>query len=152
MRAALDPRTDAPSLTPLGAAVMSGYGRRPKWLCPNTLVVVAANVWRAKGAERLANPGCVLVSRGGRFAENWKVDYMGFLAMDLWRAESQKRMDRAIGEAKRRRIERLGNPKTRCKTDQVCDNCWVRHATLTDEQSTQRLQLTKQGKQIDLTL
>ncbi len=52
LQKALRPRGDVPSLTPLGAPVTSGYGRRPKWVSDKTPQVVAYNVWRAREAER----------------------------------------------------------------------------------------------------
>ncbi len=141
LRKAVAPCTDATSLTPLGAPVLSGYGRRPKWLSDRTPEVAAYNVWRAREHEKRTIT--VTTNRNPRlrsFARNWEINYQGYPTENLWTPTSTrtfftitrgKRVDDARADcdgteertiAKRRRIEDdtavttedITPPSTRC--------------------------------------
>ncbi len=85
LKAALAPKTNVPSLTPLGAPMSSGFARRPRWLAKGTTEVVAANVSRALEAARSQH------AQGGRatrtFAKNWYLDFSGYPHEGQWQPE-----------------------------------------------------------------
>ncbi len=85
LAAALAPRTRVPSLTPLGAPMTSGFGRRPQWLAKGTTEVVAANVIRALVATGTQQE---LEGRTTRtFAKNWYLDFSGYPHEGQWKPE-----------------------------------------------------------------
>ncbi len=110
LQKALRPRGDVPSLTPLGAPVTSGYGRRPKWVSDKTPQVVAYNVWRAREAERrtrtLAGHATKPNARNRMFAKNWAINYAGFPADDGWIPQANAALKEKI--AKRAHGDRGG--------------------------------------------
>jgi exonuclease III len=97
MKTALGPRADAPSLTPLGAPVAPGYGRKPVWVDPRTPYAVAANYARARRAALRAS---VRNRRTTGFAQHWHLNYEGFPATKNWTPPSIKRLATAVEQAR----------------------------------------------------
>ncbi len=135
LKQAVSPRTDSPSLTLLGAPLVSGFGRRPIWLSSRTPEVVACNVWRARRAERQATEQQDRTCRGRLFARGWEIDYRGYPAEDRWTSEAEKRLKQKAAEEKKKRQMMAGlanNPHAKKVKDIICDLCWPRFAQLPD--------------------
>jgi hypothetical protein len=103
LQKAVGPRTNANALAPLGAPLVSGYGRRPTWVAEKTPEVVAANVWRARAHERKTSAARVRNYRVRTFAQQWDVDYRGYPTADAWTSPAVSRFREAIARAKRPR-------------------------------------------------
>ncbi len=151
---ALEPRTDAASLTPLGAPLTSGYGVRPRWLSRWTTQAAAVNTWRARRHEAVNRPWNREACRGRRFAEDWEINYHSFPADDLWEAEVARTLKKALLERKeihRREFEaKMADPVKRRETAWTCDRCWTRAAYLTPEQAQIREDQMRSGKKVDV--
>ncbi len=102
--AALRPSPNVFSLSPLGAPLMSGLARRPVWACAHTPQVVAANLWRARAADRLAAAAAprtaAVPSRSRTFAAAWELNYSGFPAQNRWQPEVLERLYKAAADAR----------------------------------------------------
>ncbi len=151
---ALEPRTDAAALTPLGAPLTSGYGFRPRWLSKWTTQAVAVNVWRARRDEAVNHPGNREACRGRRFAENWIPNCHSFPADDAWTAEANRTLKEALAAQKaknKREFEvKMADPVRRRETAWTCDKCWTRAAYLTVEQADIRECQMRRGEKVDV--
>ncbi len=97
LKDAVAPCTDAASLTPLGAPIMSGYGRKPVWVYPETPELVAVNVWRARNWDRTATPaGRAANARRRTFAMQWQVVRKGYAPSAAWRPKAARDLQNAI--------------------------------------------------------
>ncbi len=116
LRKAVAPCTDATSLTPLGAPVLSGYGRRPRWLSDRTPEVAAYNVWRAREHEkRTITRTATRNPRLRTFARNWEVNYQGYPTDNLWTPTSTRTFF-TITREKRANDARAGHDGTEERT------------------------------------
>ncbi len=135
LKQAVSPRTDSPSLTHLGAPLVSGFGRRPIWLSTRTPEVVACNVWRARREERQVTEQQDRTCRGRLFARGWQIDYRGYPAEDRWTSEAERRLRQKVEEERKKRQLMPGpanNPHAKRIKDVICDLCWTRFAQLPD--------------------
>ncbi len=103
---ALDPRTDSPTLVPLGAPRVSGLARRPRWLSSHTPDVAAANVWRA--VQRAVDDGTPRRDGIGRtFLRDCVIDKKGTHQVVLWRSRAEKQLQLSAAEAMNRFYEEM---------------------------------------------
>ncbi len=101
---AFEPRTDVPTLVPLGAPRISGLARRPRWLSSHTPEVAAANAWRA--VQRAIGDGTLRGDNLGRtFLKNAVVDRKGTCQVVLWRSRAEKQLKINAAEALRKFYE-----------------------------------------------
>ncbi len=97
---AINPKTNAQSLVPLGAPPMAGLGRRPLWASSRTTSAVAVNVWRAREADKRhrASAGGLgtATDRSRAFAKTWEVNYANFPTEDRWNPSAVADLKRKI--------------------------------------------------------
>ncbi len=112
---ALRPRPSVTSLAPLGAPVMAGFARRPIWVCARTPEVVAANVWRARAADRRARATAAsstttpTTSRPRTFANDWDINYAGYPSEDRWKSQASYDLEATSARARQARPRDLGD-------------------------------------------
>ena len=78
-RQAIRPTSNATSLTPLGAPLMSGFARKPLWCDGRTPGATAINIWKAR-QETLTNfPNIGIAEwRSREFAKRWALNLRGY--------------------------------------------------------------------------